>query len=131
MRDVWAQADHIIEKRKGRLKLGGLAAEVQALRDVKHFVKDYKGHLPVALPPTGIAGLAGPFKAFACMQICCTSVLHQHQRQQILSMIDAAGSCRGTCLVYCAHLHHWSLAHALMIADMPAPFLQVRPAQVP
>ena len=51
------QADHVIEKRKGRLKLGGLAADVQALRDVKHFVKDYKGHLPLSLPPPGIAGL--------------------------------------------------------------------------
>ncbi len=34
--------------RRGALKLGQLAADVQALRDVKHFVKDYKGHmLPV------------------------------------------------------------------------------------
>jgi len=34
--------------RRGALKLAQLAADVQALRDVKHFVKDYKGHmLPV------------------------------------------------------------------------------------
>lgn len=63
------QADHVIEKRKGRLKLGGLAADVQALRDVKHFVKDYKGHLPQPLPPPGTA--MDPFTCFACLQICC------------------------------------------------------------
>ena len=49
------QADRLAEKRKGKLNLGSLAAEVQALRDVKHFVKDYKGHLPLALPASGIA----------------------------------------------------------------------------
>lgn len=39
----------------GKLKLGQLAGEVQALRDVKHFVKDYQGHLPPAHPPSGNA----------------------------------------------------------------------------
>lgn len=56
------QAEHVAEKRKGRLELGRLALDVQALRDVKHFVKDYKGHLPPALPPPGIPSLALPFK---------------------------------------------------------------------
>lgn len=68
------QAAHVIEKRKGKLKLGGLAADVQALRDVKHFVKDYKGHLPLPLPPPGIAGLKRVCKSFACLHI---SVAHQ------------------------------------------------------
>ena len=40
---------------RGKLKLGQLAGEVQALRDVKHFVKDYQGHLPPAYPPSGNA----------------------------------------------------------------------------
>ena len=35
----------------GKLKLPHLAAEVQALRDVKHFVKDYQGHLPPVQAP--------------------------------------------------------------------------------
>lgn len=47
----------MVEKRKGRLELGRLAVDVQALRDVKHFVKDYKGHLPPALPPNGTFSL--------------------------------------------------------------------------
>lgn len=63
---VCIQADHVVEKRKGKLELGRLAVDVQALRDVKHFVKDYKGHLPLALPPTGTFSLAqslAPFHA--------------------------------------------------------------------
>ncbi len=39
--------------RRGALKLGQLAADVQALRDVKHFVKDYKGHMLPADHTTG------------------------------------------------------------------------------
>ncbi len=38
---------------RGALKLGQLAADVQALRDVKHFVKDYKGHMLPADYTTG------------------------------------------------------------------------------
>ena len=33
-----------------KLKLKQLAQEAQALRDVKHFVKDYQGHLALPLP---------------------------------------------------------------------------------
>ncbi len=39
------QAVGEVAVRRGALKLGQLAADVQALRDVKHFVKDYKGHM--------------------------------------------------------------------------------------
>ena len=39
----------------GKLRLGQLARDVQALRDVKHFVKDYRGHLPPADPSPGNA----------------------------------------------------------------------------
>ncbi len=43
-----------VEVRKGKLKLSHLAADVQALRDVKHFVKDYQGHLAPAMLDSGI-----------------------------------------------------------------------------
>lgn len=33
-----------------KLKLKKLAQDAQALRDVKHFVKDYQGHLALPLP---------------------------------------------------------------------------------
>ena len=51
---VVVQAGSVVEVRKGKLRLGSLAADVQALRDVKHFVKDYKGHLLSPLPPSGM-----------------------------------------------------------------------------
>ena len=73
------QADHVVQKRKAKLKLGSLAADVQVLRDVKHFVKDYKGHLPLglplALPPPGIASLAGPFAYTSIVHQPCTSTI--------------------------------------------------------
>ena len=47
------QAVGEVDVRRGALKLGQLAADVQALRDVKHFVKDYKGHM---LPADHIKG---------------------------------------------------------------------------
>lgn len=53
LRRLYMQGERVVEKGKGKLRLGSLAADVQALRDVKHFVKDYKGHLPLAPPPSG------------------------------------------------------------------------------
>jgi len=47
------QAVGEVAVRRGALKLGQLAADVQALRDVKHFVKDYKGHMLPADHATG------------------------------------------------------------------------------
>lgn len=47
------QAVSEVAVRRGALKLAQLAADVQALRDVKHFVKDYKGHMPPADRITG------------------------------------------------------------------------------
>ena len=64
---VCVQAAHVVEKRKGRLELGRLAVDVQALRDVKHFVKDYKGHLPLALPSPGTLSLAQSSTPCACI----------------------------------------------------------------
>lgn len=37
-------------QRTGKLKLKQLAQDAQTLRDVKHFVKDYQGHLALPLP---------------------------------------------------------------------------------
>lgn len=131
---VWAQADHVIETRKGRLKLDGLTADVQALRDVKHFVKDYKGHLPLALPPTGIAGLAGnPSKAlhacrYVAQQSCISTTVSKYSAWLLL--LDHERKLFRL-LSTTAFVHHWSLAYALIIDEMPTPFLQVKPAQVP
>lgn len=42
--------NHEKQQRMSKLKLKQLAQEAQALRDVKHFVKDYQGHLALPLP---------------------------------------------------------------------------------
>ena len=135
MWDVCAQAGHVIEKRKGRLKLGGLAADVQALRDVKHFVKDYKGHLPLSLPTSGIAGFLEPFTCFACMHSCrydlhrsCISITTKKRIMQIMQQ-DLMK------LLSMIHAHLYITGHgALVTGKMPnacCPFLQLRLPQVP
>ncbi|DBA80177.1 TPA: hypothetical protein ACH3X2_007645 [Trebouxia sp. C0005] len=55
--DAPNQAVSEVAVRRGALKLAQLAADVQALRDVKHFVKDYKGHMP---PADRITDQSGP-----------------------------------------------------------------------
>ena len=130
-----AQADHVIEKRKGRLKLGALAADVQALRDVKHFVKDYKGHLPLSLPPPGIAGFHQASTCFACMPhlrhaAYISSCISTTSMKLSMLLMDAAARL-GSYLHYVHICTWWVTAHALNTENMPAAlFLQVGPPQV-
>ena len=44
-KQAWVQVGAELWTAPAKLKLPHLAADVQALRDVKHFVKDYQGHL--------------------------------------------------------------------------------------
>lgn len=43
-------------KRVSKLKLKQLAVDAHVLRDVKHFVKDYQGHLALPLPHLAVPG---------------------------------------------------------------------------